>query len=139
MNRIFLNANILIDFLSDKAEPEDELNARLIIEYCFEYLGKAYTSTHAIMILYHMVEKEFVQVSVLKERLEEVRSLLNIITIENQDFDYAFQSYMDDFEDAVQLSCAIKSNADLIITKDIGDFFGTTIPIFPPDQFFDFI
>lgn len=139
MNRVFPDANILIDYLSDRANEENELNARLIVEYCFEYLGKAYVFTHSIMILYHMVQKEFAEIAVLKERLEEVCQLFNIITVQQQDFTSAFNSMMTDFEDAVQLSCALEAKADILITRNVDDFYETNLPIIPPEQFFDFI
>lgn len=136
MNRVFLDANILIDYLSDRANEENELNARLIVEYCFEYLGRAYVSTHSIMILYHMVQKEFAEITVLKQRLEDVCQLFNIITVQPQDFTSAFDSVMIDFEDAVQLSCALKAKADMLVTRNVEDFYETNLTYHPARPIF---
>jgi predicted nucleic acid-binding protein len=47
----------------------------------------------------------------------------------------AFQQTGPDFEDNVQLACAIEAKADAIITRDPADFVGSPIPILSPADF----
>lgn len=139
MKRIFIDANILIDFLSAKAKQKDQMRAKEIIYHCHKNLSKAFISTHSFMVLFHKLDSEFREKLVLKSKIRGAYKLFNVIPVDNVDLKFAFNSKMDDFEDAVQLSCAVKVEAEIIITKNLNDFYDTDIAIIPPSQFFDLI
>jgi len=50
-------------------------------------------------------------------------------TVDRSILEAAVSSKLPDFEDAVQLACAIFENLDAIITRDDQGFAGATLPI----------
>jgi hypothetical protein len=44
----------------------------------------------------------------------------------------AYQIFSKDFEDDVQIACAVLSGLDAIITRNTADFSHATIPVFTP-------
>ena len=40
-----------------------------------------------------------------------------------------------DYEDAVQLACALFNNIDAIVTRDLGDFTNSSLPVYSPADF----
>jgi predicted nucleic acid-binding protein len=48
---------------------------------------------------------------------------------------WAVQSGLKDFEDALQLSAAICSTADIVITRNTTDFKNSPIPVMTPEEF----
>jgi hypothetical protein len=41
---------------------------------------------------------------------------------------------LSDFEDAVQVAAAMAKSLDAIVTRDVVDFVGSSIPIMSPDE-----
>lgn len=44
-----------------------------------------------------------------------------------------------DFEDALQDSCAVYSDVDYIITRNVDDFMNSSVPILRPEEFINMI
>jgi hypothetical protein len=42
---------------------------------------------------------------------------------------------MNDFEDALQVACAMAGLADVLITRNTQDFTGSAISVMPPEEF----
>jgi predicted nucleic acid-binding protein len=139
VKQIFLDANILIDYLCKSASKEEAFLATGIIDYCTNRSIPMLISTHSIMVLSYFLSKEIRNPALLNSIMQEVIALFKVVPIEKEDIITASNSLMADFEDAVQLSCALKAEAGFLITKNIGDFHSTNLPIIPPEQFFDFI
>ncbi len=54
---------------------------------------------------------------------------MKICTVDRSILETAIASKLPDFEDAVQLACAVFENLDAIITRDAQGFTGTNLPI----------
>jgi len=48
---------------------------------------------------------------------------------------WAVQAGLNDFEDALQLSAAISSTANIVITRNTTDFKNSPIPVMTPEEF----
>lgn len=81
MKKVFIDANILIDYLSLRSNENDQKLAIAIIHYCYTRLEKAFISTHSFMVLLHVLDQQFVDKSALKQKLERVYNLFNVTSV----------------------------------------------------------
>ena len=54
---------------------------------------------------------------------------MKVSTVDRTILETAISSNLPDFEDAVQLACAMALNLDVIVTRDTQGFAGATLPI----------
>lgn len=59
---------------------------------------------------------------------------MKVSAVDREVLEIAFASNLTDFEDAVQLACALSDNLEATVTRDAGDFVGTTLPILSPKE-----
>ena len=126
--KALIDTNIVIDVISKREGYEDSLE---VFKRCELGLVQGYISTitinDAIYILRKHVSQEGVRVAV-----QTLLLIIDIADILKSDIISAFSSEMTDFEDAIQASCAKRIKAEYIITKNIKDFKGSSIPAVLP-------
>ena len=59
---------------------------------------------------------------------------LQLCSVERQTVEIALGLGLKDFEDAIQLSCAMLSQLDGIVTRNQKDFIGSNLPIYTPSE-----
>lgn len=67
--------------------------------------------------------------------LEELRDIIDVITVSSEAYRQALQSRASDFEDAVQLFSAIEGDMDCIVTRNVQDFLCDKLPVYTPNAF----
>ena len=67
--------------------------------------------------------------------LSNLRQLVRISTISEQTIDDSLASSFNDFEDAVQYYSAIRSKAEVIITRNGKDFATSKIPVMTAGEY----
>ena len=60
--------------------------------------------------------------------------ILHICTVDKNILETAVALNFQDFEDAVQYACAMKSMVDMIVTRDVSGFLGSEIPVILPGE-----
>jgi predicted nucleic acid-binding protein len=58
-----------------------------------------------------------------------------VVPVDAQIISQALDSPVRDFEDAIQYHCAIRGNADCIITRDLRDYRNAELPVLGPNAF----
>ncbi|MBE7439261.1 MAG: PIN domain-containing protein [Spirochaetales bacterium] len=119
MNRIYLDTDVLLDFLYQR-EPFFGSAVRLM---ALVEAGKvrAYVSTLIIWNLHYFLQKEFGR----KEAgrlLKDLRSLLQLISVDARIIDQALSSEIKDFEDSVQFFASQSEKISTIITRNKKDY-----------------
>lgn len=128
----FIDTNIIIDFISLR-EPFGA-NAAKIFNFADMKNISLYTSSNAILTAHYVLRKIFSEEEV-REAMDEILELLNILSTDKIVLKNALKSEHKDFEDAVQIFSAYQiSNLDGIITRDKKDFKKSNIPVFSPDE-----
>ncbi len=64
--------------------------------------------------------------------MEKLLRIFTVVAAENAVLHQALALGFPDFEDAVQTACAVKVNADFIVTRNTRDFKKSPIPCEPP-------
>ena len=70
-----------------------------------------------------------------RQIIAKFKTLVNVLPVDNKTIDLAIASNFNDFEDAIQYSCAIENNLTLLITRNIKDFKKATIKVLTPEMF----
>ncbi len=59
---------------------------------------------------------------------------MEICAVDREVLEQAIALKLPDFEDAVQIACAIQLELEGIVTRDINGFAGSPIPVFSPQK-----
>lgn len=124
--KVFLDTNILIDFLSNRP-PFTQESVQL---FQLSENGKIqlFTSTHVIATT-HYILKKFAADTELRQTLSEISEILTIVDVTASALKTALKSSHKDFEDAIQIAAAEQiKGLDHIITRNLKDFKTSSIP-----------
>lgn len=135
MKNIFIDTNILIDFLTDR-KPFDfqagkifTLSEQKIIHCGVSSLSIANTHYHLLKLL---------NLEAANELLRKFKILLEVHPLNEKLIDLALNtSDFTDFEDALQYFTALEFRYEGILTRNQKDFKKSILPILTPDQFLE--
>lgn len=113
-SRIFIDANILLDFLLKRSDYED---AKSIIKLVINKEVEAYITPSIIHIVGYWTTKAYGK-SKAKELLLTLLSDITVIDSSHQITLAALHSKIDDIEDALQYYTAIQHKIDFFISRD---------------------
>ena len=132
MKHIFLDTNIVIDFLADR-KPFSLFAAKL---FNFSILGKAkiYVSAVSYNNIYYILRQSHSSVETVK-LLDELSEMTEIADVTKNIIKKSLKSDFKDFEDAIQYNCALSlTKVDFIVTRDTKDFKKSTLSIMTPEE-----
>ncbi len=123
--RLLLDINVLLDVLLQR-DPWAEPAARLLTRV---ERGEAdgFVAGHTLTTIHYVVSRARDRQSAATAITDLLR-FLEVVPIEKADFNQALVLPMDDFEDAVQATAALKVGVDYIVTRDAKGFGGIAIP-----------
>lgn len=129
--KLFLDTNVLLDVLADR-QPWADHSSR-VLGHVERGRATGYVAAHAVTTLYYLLASH----SDRKTARRKTRLLLRLLEVSAVDEDRLLQALdlpMPDFEDAVQVACAEKVGADVIVTRNADDFLGTDLPVRSPTE-----
>jgi len=131
MERIFVDANIVMDLLEKREEfyqeaqelftLSDKKNAKLYVS--------ALTLANVHFLLYKHLKME------ARKVLAKFKVLVEVLAVDDKIIDLALTSDLKDFEDAIQYYTAIENEMDIIITRNKKDFKNSDLPILTAKEF----
>jgi predicted nucleic acid-binding protein len=126
--KLLVDINVVLDFLL-RRQPWDKDAARLLAEI---ELGHAhgYLAGHTVTTAHYVTEKALGRQGAITS-VSDLLRLFDIVSADKNDFQQALALGLRDFEDAVQAVCGMKVGADFIVTRNVKDFSGLTIPAMP--------
>lgn len=92
---------------------------------------EGYIAGHTVTTAHYIMGRA-VQRSTALTALADLLRIVDVVPASKADFMEAMTLEFRDFEDAVQAVCALKVGAEVIVTRDAGDFAGFVIPALPP-------
>ncbi len=126
MQKIFLDTNIIIDFLGEREvfyEP-----AAKIMTLADRKKIKIFTSPSSISNSYYLLSK-YENTKTALEKIRKFKVLCSISLMDDEVVEKAINSDFKDFEDAMQYFSALASHCDLIVTRNEKDFKNAMIPV----------
>ncbi len=133
MKRIFLDANIIIDYLDRNSR--DHITAVNCIGIIRKHFGKPVISPITFVIVNFVMGKFAKNRQWHKKQMELIFSGFDMTPLQPIQIRNIFSSHFSDLEDVLQYQCAHVAKAKIIITKDLNDFFDSKIPVIHPQDF----
>ncbi|TDO27177.1 type II toxin-antitoxin system VapC family toxin [Sediminibacterium goheungense] len=131
--KVFLDINIVLDFLLKRPSFDDE--AMDIFKLLYKKEIDGYLSAVSYTQIGYYLQK-YVGKPAAKEILRDLNKLFTTVTVDNRVLEEALDSAIKDFDDAVQYASALSvSNLYCIITRDKKDFKSSQIIIQSPKEF----
>ena len=131
--RILVDTNILLDYLLCR-EPYEQA-AREIVLACKRKQVSGCIAAHSISNMFFILRKAFS----VEERKSLLRNLCELFEVEGIDkakiLEALANERFSDFEDCLQMECAIAFRADYIVTRNCDDFKESRIPCIEPEDF----
>lgn len=131
--RILIDTNVILDIIQ-KREPlftGSYQALRKAIETDVECL----LSTSAATDIFYMLRKAFQSAQKAKERIEQLSQIVTFADVQSVDIHTSLMCSMPDFEDAVVDAVAERNGASYILTRNIKDFAGSSVPAITPTEF----
>ena len=132
MKSLFLDTNVIIDFLADR-KPFAEAAGHLF-SLSFEKKLKIYCSAISFNNIYYLMRQTHTH-SITVRLLDEIFEMTEIISVGEKIINQSLKSDFRDFEDAIQYHCALTiTGMDCIITRNTKDFKKSRIPVLSPSE-----
>lgn len=134
---ILIDTNVLLDVIA-RREPYVIFSEK-IIDLCRQEIINGAIAGHSVLNAMYVLRKNFT----LEERKEIFLSLCEFLYVESVDFGKIIQALKDDdfsdFEDCLQMQCALSLRADYIVTRNVKDFAANEIPAVTPEEFLNIL
>ncbi len=135
--RVLLDANVVLDCLVLEATglpragkpASDE-----ILNLCDTGVHHGLIAWHTLPIVAYYYEKQR-GTQDTAEMLESLLLLLEVPAVAHRDAAMWRSHGIADFEDALQLACAVAGGAEMILSRNTSDFEGGAIPAMTPEAF----
>ena len=130
---VLIDTNIILDILQ-KREPFYNASNDVIL-HCAAGEITGYVALHSISNIFYILRKHYSAES-RRILLIGLLDFLQIANANQQSVKRALaRTEFSDFEDCLQDECAVQSNADYIITRNINDFSFSSVPSITPTEF----
>jgi predicted nucleic acid-binding protein len=125
--RVLVDTNIILDdFLEREPFVED---AAALMEAIESERIVGYVTATTLTNIFYIARRQTRSIELARRAVSETLELMEVGLVDRSILEAAFASNLRDFEDAVQLACAIALRLDAIITRNPQDFAGATLPI----------
>jgi predicted nucleic acid-binding protein len=124
---VLVDTNIILDnflerepFVEDAAALMDAIESERIV---------GYVTATTLTNIFYIARRQTRSIELARQAVSETLALMEVCPVNRDILEAAFASNLRDFEDAVQLACAMASRLDAIISRNAQDFAGATLPI----------
>ncbi len=125
--RVLVDTNIVLDALLER-EPFVR-DARALLEATRSQQIQGYVTATTLTNIFYIVQRQTRNLESARQAVSMTLTLMEVCPVNRDTLEAAFASNLRDFEDAVQLACAMASRLDAIVTRNAQDFAGATLPI----------
>ena len=130
MKRLFLDTNILIDYIDNRAGADD---AEQIFAYGFSGEAQLYASSLTFANMAYIIKGRTQEEKY--DALNQMAGVVEIIDLRKQEVIAAISQPVKDFEDMLQYQCAKTAGCDYIVTNDRRHYDFSDIPHFTSADF----
>lgn len=131
-HRLFLDTNIILDFLGERA-PFYESTLRLMSLADMKEVQIA-ASALSFATVNYVLSKQVAN-EVVREVLRKFKILCQIMPLDETVIDQSLNSDFEDFEDALQYYSALNFKAHYIISRNTKDFKSSSLPVLTVDEY----
>ncbi len=132
MKNIFLDTNVIIDFLADRRPFS--LSAAKIFNYSLQKKVEIFISAVSYNNIYYILRQYLTNKETIK-LLDELCEMTEIADVTKAIIRQSLKTDFKDFEEAIQYNCALATDKiDFIVTRDTKDFKNSILPVLTPEE-----
>jgi predicted nucleic acid-binding protein len=131
-DKLFLDTNVMLDLLGER-DPYYESIAK-IATLADKGQIKMVVSALSYSTVFYFLSK-YEDREIVKEKLRKFKVITETSDLTDKIIEKGLVSKFTDFEDALQYHCALKTDCNLLITRNIKDFRESVIPVMTPDEY----
>jgi predicted nucleic acid-binding protein len=132
MKHIFMDTNVVIDFLADR-QPFS-LQAAKLFDLTIDGKVKIYISAVSYNNIYYILRRSLTNNATIK-LLEELVEITEITDVTKSIIKQSLKTDFKDYEDAIQYYCALSlPKIDFIVTRNTKDFKKSTVAVLTPAE-----
>ena len=136
MIKALIDTNVILDIaLKRELFFKDASNLFAKID---NQIFEGYISASSITDIYYIVSKQLNK-KIAHEFLLNLIQVLELAGVDREIVEQALASQLSDFEDAIQVFSAKSNGIDFIVTRNIGDFSDSEIPVKTPAEFINML
>ncbi|MEW6086285.1 MAG: PIN domain-containing protein [Chloroflexota bacterium] len=132
--RALIDTNILMDVFFER-EPHVKASAKLW-QACEDGTCEGFISPLTPVNIYYIAQKR-ISKSEARKLVAETLKVFSVAPIGSNELQEALQSRTVDYEDAVQISAAVASGLDAVVTRNASDYANSPLPVYSPDEFLE--
>jgi predicted nucleic acid-binding protein len=129
MLRVFLDSDVILDYLADRLPFAVE--AEMIFDALDQRKLQGFVSALSFTNVHYFLRKKLGGAASVK-LLEKFRAMVSVLPVDGKVIARALASDFGDFEDAVQYYAAIQSRLNGIVTRNLRDYQKSEITVFSP-------
>ncbi|NER32937.1 MAG: PIN domain-containing protein [Oscillatoria sp. SIO1A7] len=123
---VLVDTNVILDALLEREPFATDARSLFVAIQSKQILG--YVTATTVTDIFYIVRKNRGS-QIAKQAVSTILAEMEVCTVDRRILELAVSYEMSDFEDAVQLACAIADNLEAIVTRNPQDFTNTSIPI----------
>lgn len=132
MKKVFVDSDIILDLLA-KREP-NYIYAAKLFTLIDQQKVVGFTSPIVFANLHYLLKKNTTNLSALKS-LRKLKTLINILPVDERVIEQSLNSDFSDFEDAIQYFTAVNNGINLLLTRNKVDYKKSKIPVATAEEF----
>lgn len=132
MTKVFVDTDVCIDLLSGR-KPFNK-TAEVLFSMADNGKIKIYVSSLSFANIDYVLRSQYTTTH-SRQIIAKFKTLVNVLPVDSKTIDLAIASDFNDFEDAIQYSCAIEFNLKTLITRNLKDYKKASINILTPETF----
>jgi len=133
--QILFDSNILLDYINNRKSYSDIADEIIIL--CADKTLNGYIAAHSLTNIFYILRKDFTE-NQRSDILQRLCKFLSVVSIDERKIKRALQNVNNnDFEDLLQIECAVDVGAEYIITRNVKDLIGSPVPVIEPFEFIE--
>ncbi len=133
---MFVDTDVCIDLLSGR-QPFNT-TAEILFSLADTRKIKIYVSSLSFANIDYVLRSQY-STNHSRQIVGKFKTLVQVLPVDSKTIDLALVSDFNDFEDAIQYSCAVEHNLTTLITRNIKDYKKATISILTPEAFLSLV
>jgi predicted nucleic acid-binding protein len=125
--RVLIDTNIVLDFLLQR-KPFFQ-DSELLFQAINAGQVVGYVTATTLTDIFYISRKHTRSIEQARQAVSETLTAMVICSVNRSVLESAFRSGLPDFEDAVQIFCAVDQGLDAILTRDAQGFLSSSVPV----------
>jgi len=130
--RILIDTCVVIDALQNREPWSKDAQTLFLMTANRDFDG--FISAKSVTDIYYLMHRSTHSDKDTREVLNRLFKLFGLVDTAGNDCRFALSSDVTDYEDAVMIESAVRSQMDCIVTRNVKDYSKSAIPVFTPEE-----